>query len=256
VNRVLQAILPGNSRVASLALVLLLPIFTAATAGAQEAATPEAPPKPATHPATQVILDALGSVSIGVAWQATEFDITPDSDCCTISMTNGLEPTPLLYAQIPVRILWGDGRSGIGYTVRAGYRRFVLKEQDLGGAGEERQDYGTRVSGRAMHVTPFLVARAAMPNQELAAGLGIGIGHFKADGDTLVRRLISGPPFTSVETEPVHVSAFSSTLGAFAEYRIGPIVAAMETAIFLASKGGKSYDLGISAFTLAWRVDF
>jgi hypothetical protein len=235
---------------------LLLQTLAGAPVGAQEAGTPETSTKPATHPATQVILDALGSVSIGVAWQVTGLDITPESDCCTITMTNGFEPTPLLYAQIPVKILWGDGRNGIGYTVRAGYRRFVLKEQDLGGAGDERKDYGTRVSGYAMHVTPFLVARAVMPNQELAAGLGIGLGHFKADGDILVRRSVSSFPFTTIETQGVHVSAVSSTLGAFAEYRLGPVVAAMETAIFLVSKGGKNYDLGISAFTLAWRVDF
>jgi len=242
-------------RAALLALPLLA-ILAAAPVHAQEAARAEPPAKLATHPATQVILDALGSVNVGVAWQVTGFDITPEADCCTITMSNGFEPTPLLYAQIPVKILWGDGRNGIGYTVRAGYRRFVLKEQDLGGAGDERKDYGTRVSGHAMHVTPFLVARAVMPNQELAAGIGIGIGHFTADGDILVRRSVSGPPFTAIESESVHVSAFSSTLGAFAEYRLGPVVAAMETAIFLVNKGGKSYDLGISAFTLAWRVDF
>jgi hypothetical protein len=233
-----------------------LAVLATAPVQAQEAAPPDPLSKLATHPATQVILDALGSVSIGVAWQVTEFDITPDADCCTISMTNGFEPTPLLYAQIPVSILWGDGKSGIGYTVRAGYRRFRLKEQDLGGAGDERKDHGTRVSGHAMHLTPFLVARAVMPNQELAAGLGLGLGHFKAGGDILVRRSISGPPFTSIESESVRVSAFSTTLGAFAEYRLGPVVAAMETAIFMVDKGGKSYDLGISAFTLAWRVDF
>ena len=101
---------PGSLLSARVALALLLPTLAAAPAGAQEATAPETLAKPATHPATQVILDALGSVSIGVAWQATEFDITPDADLLaalaeaarrfmaylsvdTVRCTDGVEPS-------------------------------------------------------------------------------------------------------------------------------------------------------------------
>lgn len=216
-----------------------------------------APPVPSRAEAiVQTVVASLGSLTLGVAWQVTEFDISPDSDCCTTSMSNGFEPSPVIYVQIPVRMLTGTERSGIGYTVRMGYRQFRLKRQDLGGTGDEQNDYGTRVSGRAFHLTPMLVGRVASGPHELSAGLGLGLGLFSADGNILVRRTTSGPPFSVLESEPVNVSTFASSLGALMEYRFGPIVAAMETAIMQGNGGGKSHELGISAFSVAYRLDF
>lgn len=215
-------------------------------------------PTPADETAPPVpLLEALGSLTIGVAWQITELDITgPLTDNATVSMNNGIEPTPVLYAQIPVKPLWRDAAGGgeIGYTVRAGYRRFALKRQDL--ADGDVQDRGTRVSGHAIYAMPFLVGRTQQSNAGLTAGLGLGISQFSASGEILTRRSVSGPPFSTTDRVAVSVSSVSPSLGGFLEFRMGPLVAAMETAIMLNDQGSDHYSLGVSAFSLAWRVDF
>jgi hypothetical protein len=237
---------PDTIRAGSLALLALLAAATPATA--QDAATPASP----LHSAVA----ALGAVDVGVAWQVTEFDINSESELVTTRMTNGFEPTPLLRAQIPVRMLWESGGNGIGYLVRGGYRRFELKLQDLGGMADEQADYGTRVRGHALFAMPFLVARLQRGDSELSTGLGLGLGQMRARGDVLVRRTTATPPFFALAREAVDVDAWTSVFGAFLEYRIGHLVAGMETAIFNTRQGGRDYDLGLSAFTLGWRIDF
>lgn len=230
--------------------------IAAGAIGALCLATPAAAQTAGAPSPLQPVLESLGSVDVGVAWQVTEFDITSESDFATTTMTNGFEPTPLLRAQIPVRMWWSAHGNGIGYTVRAGYRRFELKRQDLGATADEQADYGTRVRGHALHVMPYLVARLKGADSELTTGLGLGLGQMGARGDFLVRRYAATPPFYTLARESVDVDAWSAAIGAFLEYRLGHLVAGMETVILDTRSGGRDYDLGLSAFTLAWRVDF
>lgn len=218
------------------------------------AALPAAAAQPAAEPPPSPVIEALGSVDVGVAWQVTEFDIGSGADGVTTTMSNGFEATPLLRAQIPVRMLWSTAGHGLGYTVRASYRRFALERQDLGGTADEEADYGTRVRGHALYVLPYLVGRVREGNSELTAGLGVGLGQLRASGDVLVRGDAGNP--TALAREAVDIDGWSTAIGAFLEYRYGRLVAGMETVILAGRGGGRDYDLGLSAFTLGWRIDF
>lgn len=220
------------------------------------AAVPAAAQDAVLPPPLQPVLEALGSIDVGVAWQVTELDINSESEHITTTMTNGFEPTPLLRAQIPVRMLWEYGGNGIGYTVRAGYRRFELRRQDLGATADEQADYGTRVRGHALNAMPCLVLRVKRADSEMTVGLGLGVGQLRARGDVLVRRYVTAPPFYTLTRENVAIDAWTMTFGGYFEYRLGPLVAGMETAILDTRSGGRDYGLGLSAFTLGWRIDF
>lgn len=90
--------------------------------------------QPAAEPLPSPAIEALGSVDVVVAWQVTEFNIGSGADGANTTMSNGFEATPLL------RMLWSTAGHGLGYTVRASYRRFALERQDLGGTADEQAD--------------------------------------------------------------------------------------------------------------------
>lgn len=209
------------------------------------------------RPAHAQLAESLPSVTVGVAYQGADFDLTGAStENVTVSMTSGPRPTPVLYAQVPVTPWWraADGAAEVGYTLRTGYRRFELTQQDLGD-GDVR-DYGTRVRGHAFYAMPYVVFRHQGTAGQLTMGLGLGVGQFSVSGEHLVRRSLSSPPYSTIERVPVKADTWTRSVGAFGEYRMGRLVAAMESAILLADKSGEQYEVSTYSFSLAWRVDF
>ncbi len=197
------------------------------------------------------------SMTLGVAYQGASLDLTAGATGdVTVTMTSGLRPTLVLYAQIPFTAWWrsADEAMELGYTLRAGYRPFELTQQDLGDG--DVQDYGTRVSGHALYAMPHLVLRHRGGAAQLTLGLGLGVGQFSVHGEVLAPRFLSGPPYYTIDRIPVSANTWTRTIGAFGEYRIGALVAAMESAILLAEGGGDQYEVATYSFSLAWRVDF
>ena len=200
------------------------------------------------------------------AWCDTSLEIQPSSYRATIGIKvnsidfdvynkNSTDPNGTLsedFSLSPIFVLGSPYKyiqdSNWGNFMEYSFSGFKLNQQVV---NDELVDLGTSVDGYYVFVTPTIFysfdEKYLNKNnrQKLIAGLGIGLGYLKADGDIIFTE-------TTQELLAIDISGAALAISMFIDYRFGNFVTRISGGLTSHSKNHYDYD----AFGFEWDFSY
>jgi len=197
------------------------------------------------------ILDLLSSyrLTAGISLNSVDFDVyDKDSSSPNGTLSEEFSFSPFVTLGSPYRYF---GDSNWGGLMEYSFSRFQLNQQMIGDDRDNLVDLGTSVKGNYAFVTPtvfysfFGQEAHNEKNHALIAGLGVGLGYLKADGDIIFTE-------STQERVDIDISDASLAVSLFVDYRIGNIMTRVSGGLVTVPQGEFDYD----AFGFKWEFGY